>query len=790
MKQIALEPEKADHYWDCNISMDFEEKAKYFRKVYFRLLYLKILTDWGYLDHDFFDIMQSQRGKEYNDLILQDLFEDSKRISDFSQHLTDSARQTLTTAKIFTRPIAICAFSEEKKGKKQIMNHYAYTKIIENIFRINLRIKDDDLEGDSETQKVDFDTLGYIFEETLNISGDTRKKTGTYYTPKWVTEWLTAKTITGYILSKINENIRKYNEKINEMHKKIAIINEHSGLDDINLTNVSENSLVAEWIFQILIKIRICDNACGAGAFLEPIADFLLKFFRKLGSKELKLPQNEKKSMKDPFEPELFILNNLIFGVDINDQAIELSRIRLFLWFLRKTKIQLQNYKRDANSEKNITKQNHKSYQYSESLVDSISKIKFNLYIGNTLSPDRFPPELKEDFDIIIGNPPYGNLLSAAEKNAFHQIYPFSAPNEISSYFIERSIHNLKSGGYLTYIVTYAITFHTELSNIRKMIKDSFENTKIITFDRDKCKIFSSMTQSVSVLECCVKMCNSINNNQNSINNNQNSINKNQNSINKNQNSINNNQNSINNNQNYINNQNILRNNHHVGIYSSEMFRTIPKSLDSILLENIEGYLFLTKNFKLGKDWNQEHRLPKLGTHKPILDKLSKCNNILGDLLLKNGGEQMWYRNTGNYWYNAWTWKPYSSSDIHSLHVKDGFMNFVLLIINSQIFYVWNRIYGDGRHLNNDLLKGFPIPDIDTIRNIENEICRWKDILMKELKRVYDEKRNRFLTSQIKKTLDSIDVFLASLYGFEMHEIEYILNYEREIHGGSQIELE
>ncbi len=371
-----------------------------------------------------------------------------------------------------------------------------------------------------------------------------------------------------------------------------------------------------------------------------------------------------------------------------------------------------------------------------------IHELSFNIQIKNSISPDNGSELEKEKYDIIIGNPPYGNLLSPSEKESIHQFYSLSASKEISSYFVEKSIENLKDGGNLTYIITYAITFNTELTGIRKMIANSFEKTNIVTFDRDKCNVFSAMTQSVSFLECCNKI--------------------------------------------RKNNQNRTFG----SVFSSEMFRRIPDSLENIVLENVDGYLFLCKELKLGNDWSKEHRLPKLGTHKPFLDKLGNCHTILGDLLIKNGGEQIWYRNTGNYWYNAWTWKPYSSSDIRPLNIKEGFMDFVLLIINSQIFYIWNRIYGDGRHLNNDLLKGFPIPDIEKIQNNQRELSKWKEILMKELKRVYDEKRKRFMTSEIKNTLDSIDFFLAKLYEFDLNTIQYILDYESEIHGGAQIEIQ
>ena len=101
-------------------------------------------------------------------------------------------------------------------------------------------------------------------------------------------------------------------------------------------------------------------------------------------------------------------------------------------------------------------------------------------------------------FSIILGNPPYGNLLSPTDKEICQRYASF--PNEIASVFIERALDYLAPQGILAFIITFAITFSKDLSKTRLKLAQQFEACYIASFDRDKCRFFEGMTQSVSIL--------------------------------------------------------------------------------------------------------------------------------------------------------------------------------------------------------------------------------------------------------------------------------------------------
>lgn len=334
-------------------------------------------------------------------------------------------------------------------------------------------------------------------------------------------------------------------------------------------------------------------------------------------------------------------------------------------------------------------------------------------------------------FDIVIANPPYGNLIKEKEKKYIENNYKYSTLSDISSIFVERGFNLLKNKGNLVFIITYAITFNKDFSKSRELIANNFKEIYIFTFDRDRCKIFKSMTQTVSIIKC---------------------FNKN------------------------FNNKN--------GIYTSRMFRNTP-DINKIEVTNCNKYL-LPKNAK----YDQKHRLPKIGEkiNRQILEKMLQFNDSVGSII-KNSGSKIWIRTSGNYWYNAFDRKPYKSVKISHIYLNKDFANFLILLINSSLFYFWFRIYGDGRDMNRDILEEFPLPDKEKILKYNILLNKMKKRFMDKLFSVFDKKHNRFITSRIKSEIDLIDLILGKhFYNLEYNEIVHILNYDFEIRRGNKLE--
>ncbi|AXI25740.1 hypothetical protein CFE53_06245 [Methanofervidicoccus sp. A16] len=333
-------------------------------------------------------------------------------------------------------------------------------------------------------------------------------------------------------------------------------------------------------------------------------------------------------------------------------------------------------------------------------------------------------------FDVVIGNPPYGNTLSQIEKNICYDYS--SAANETAAVFVERIIPLNRGNGYFSFIITYAITFHKGLSGVRNMIYKNYKECIISTFDRDKCRFFEGMSQSVSIILCKKKVP-------------------------------------------YSQGQ----------FYTSKMFRRMPE-IDKIEYQLANDYLL---GEKIGVPFSDPHRLPKIGDKLTleILKKILTNNNCVKDILLNNSNDKIWIRKTGNYWYNAWNIKPYDGEAITPISVANGYKYFLLLLINSSLYYLWFRIYGDGHNMTLDIMKALPIPPKEKIIISNKLLSHISNLLMDFLFYNFDKEHNRFNTSNIKPLIDICDILLGKLYGFTEEEIDYILNYDDIIRNGRKI---
>ncbi|MBN4085400.1 Eco57I restriction-modification methylase domain-containing protein, partial [Flavobacteriaceae bacterium AH-315-B10] len=195
----------------------------------------------------------------------------------------------------------------------------------------NIKIDDDllykhtlNLSNYDFESEVSVNILGHIFEHSLtdieNIQAQIegveidknktkRKKDGVFYTPKYITKYIVDNTV-----GKLCEE-KKIELDINDENYQAAKQRSRK-----RLTNLQS---YRNW----LLQITICDPACGSGAFLNQALDFLITEHRYID--ELSAKYN-----KDAFvlsEVENSILENNLFGVDINEESVEIAKLSLWL---------------------------------------------------------------------------------------------------------------------------------------------------------------------------------------------------------------------------------------------------------------------------------------------------------------------------------------------------------------------------------------------------------------------------------------------------------------------------
>lgn len=188
-----------------------------------------------------------------------------------------------------------------------------------------------------------------------------RKKIGAYYTPEEITNYISMNTIYPYIRDRLRDKFGKKGEYLfNSLFKKREFSKE-------------ELEIVKFLFFKILKKIRICDNACGSGSFLIAAGEVLLRLYSRTlkiledylnDDEEVKgvLREMRKSPSRNYYIVREIIVNNL-YGVDIMEGAVEIAKLRFWLWLTSQVDPKRVEGKR----------------------VETLPNLDFNLMVGNSL---------------------------------------------------------------------------------------------------------------------------------------------------------------------------------------------------------------------------------------------------------------------------------------------------------------------------------------------------------------------------------------------------------------------
>jgi len=296
---------------------------------------------------------------------------------------------------------------------------------------------------------VSVNILGHIFEQSLtdleeiNASiNDTefdnkkskRKKDGVFYTPEYITKYIVDNTLGKLCIDKREElNLTEITAPKNPKKptKKEQIIKD-------NLEKYRN------WLFEL----KILDPACGSGAFLNQALEFLISEHKSL-QKYLVVMGD----ITAYYEIEKSILENNLYGVDINEDATEIAKLSLWL--------------RTASKGRELTNLNDKII-CANSLLDM--------------------PFEDGSFDVVIGNPPYVRVQSIKsnykdESKLYEETYQ-SATGKYDLYvlFMELSFKMLKKDGKLSYILPHKFLISDFGCGIRAYLSEHKAVEKLLHF--------------------------------------------------------------------------------------------------------------------------------------------------------------------------------------------------------------------------------------------------------------------------------------------------------------------
>lgn len=302
------------------------------------------------------------------------------------------------------------------------------------------------------SSQVDVNILGHIFENSLNeiesvnaeIEGgdfdkqkSKRKKDGVFYTPKYITKYIVENTV-GKLCQEKKDQLGFKEEAYFEIKKGT-----HQNTKK-QLLEVLDN--YRDW----LLQITICDPACGSGAFLNQALDFLIKEHRYID--ELKA-----KVLGGGFilsDIENTILENNIYGVDLNEESVEIAKLSLWL--------RTAQPRRKLNDLSNNIK-------CGNSLIDSKIVAGDKAFNWHQEFPQIFD---KGGFDIIIGNPPWGAKVPKYQRDYILSNYVCNK-GEIETYvhFTDLALNKLlRNDGFLGFITPNTWYYLDKYLLIRKDI--------------------------------------------------------------------------------------------------------------------------------------------------------------------------------------------------------------------------------------------------------------------------------------------------------------------------------
>ena len=177
-----------------------------------------------------------------------------------------------------------CVFFDEEKGIIPLLERYNFT-VEENA-------------PEDVQVALDPELLGNVFENLLGAFNNetkesARKQSGSFYTPREIVDFMVSESLQAYLKEKIGDV--DLNGELSDVEKKK--------------------------IYNTLLKVKILDPACGSGAFPMGILNGIIALLEKIGVAET----------LDMYKLKLHLIENCIYGVDLQTIASQISKLRFFI---------------------------------------------------------------------------------------------------------------------------------------------------------------------------------------------------------------------------------------------------------------------------------------------------------------------------------------------------------------------------------------------------------------------------------------------------------------------------
>ena len=384
-----------------------------------RIIFLRVAEDRGVENYG--DLREACSGNNYYKNIV-DIFKKSD--GKYNSGIFDFSKDKITQN-----------IEVDNKVIKEIINDLYYPKSPYEFSVISVEII-----GNAYEQFLGKTiTIGKNNKAKIELKPEVRKAGGVYYTPEYIVDYIVENTVGEKIKGKTP--------------KEIA-------------------------------NIKIVDPACGSGSFLIGAYKYLLNYHREYYSKQgkKKFLGSKEDAITEDGELALWvkkqILINNIFGVDIDSNAVEVTKLSLLLKCMEnETPASIMNNQSLFNEralpslDENIKCGNsligNDFYSGGDSLnIDIETQYKINCFDWDKEFSSIFK---SGGFDIVIGNPPYGAELMDIERDYLERKYSLNNTNT-AALFIGLSKHLLKDKGVNGFIIPKSFIYASNWESSRELI--------------------------------------------------------------------------------------------------------------------------------------------------------------------------------------------------------------------------------------------------------------------------------------------------------------------------------
>lgn len=486
---------KPNYQYSDTFGCDDKLVRDYIKKMFGRIVFLYFLQRKGWLDgnrnymHDLF--VNSDKKDDFLDSVLEPLF--FEILNTDKPYRTAAAKALPGSNNIPYLNGGLFAADEIDELDCKFPESL-FSKFFNFLDSYNFTIDENDTD-DAEIG-IDPEMLGRIFENLL----EDNKDKGAFYTPKEIVDYMCRESIIAYLQDE------KFTDSGNETIRKFVETYDGASL------SVEQR----KYLKDKLKSVKICDPAIGSGAFPMGLVNLLSKLYSAL------------RLSTDAAVIKRHIMEQNIYGVDIEKGAVDIARLRFWLAMIveEKDPIPLPNLHfkimqgnsllesyhgvdlSDMTKVKPITRNLFDSEDTErETLVadlkkyyetsdhaerdrlfnDIIKNVRRQLFAKNITLPQGLDLSANEvfflwhtwfsdvfekgGFDIVIGNPPYGANIDALVP-IYEKVFPNTSKGyrDIYKYFFDQGFKLIKNSGVLCYITPNTYLRQPRYGDVRRLL--------------------------------------------------------------------------------------------------------------------------------------------------------------------------------------------------------------------------------------------------------------------------------------------------------------------------------